>query len=294
MPTYDPTGATAPFEWVLLEYGPLDLEGVLAQQMQGAIPTWHWTVDPAQLQEKARRVAIGHAARHLQARPDLFEAWYDAAENNIASSEATQTLIQGFGVLVDVGTPTQPAPDNALFGFVAESMTHELLRASDRGLGPPVHVEPHDWSTGDHGGDQLAIYEADGVLHFRLWESKSRRSDARTTKTVVKKAGEQLEERAMDYLARYSVTLSKSLRQPALANFVAHLPDLWIDGDPRGGAGVAVTTHTASDRATCFESLVDALSIADANKAGQLSLVTEYRVFVHAVRAHLWKGVGLG
>jgi hypothetical protein len=294
VPAYDPSQRLTG-EWVEALFPRLDELCVVTHEDHDGIEAWRCLV-PADVRDQvAWRVAVGLAARRLALVPDLFFDWFGAATGCVETPVPADRLqmMQVRGLLVDVGTPQAPAGDIQFFGLLAESVLHEILWGVDRGLGRPVVVEGHDWSTLDHGGDKLAIYLIGGERAFRLWESKALSSMSRTATEVVSDAVEQLEVRAAGYLARFAVTASRAMDDQELADFAAQLPELWANKDPRGGFGVSVTTHDVPVAQACFAQLVAHFDIPNGNKSGQLALLGPLEPFRDRVREVLWKGVGL-
>jgi hypothetical protein len=282
-------------DWVQQAFPSLGDFCIIGHETQGEIVAWRCQVPETARDEVAWRIAVGHAARTLSVRPDLFAAWFGSANGcfwNSLGSDRYASILR-YGLLVDVGTPDKPTEVDQFYGFLGESVLHELLAESDRGLGKPLLVEGHDWSVNDHGGDKLAIYQPDGDHAFRLWESKARRSEVKKISTVVADAADQLEVRALSYLGRFAVTAGRAVDDEDLAHFLAVLPDLWADNDPRAGLGVAVTTHAVSGQDSAFAQLEARFEFPAANKAGQLTLLGDLEAFGQAVRVVLWRGAGL-
>jgi hypothetical protein len=294
VPTLDPT-QTFTTEWVQACVPSLDQLCLVTHVDENGIAAWRCVVPQASQDQVARRVAIGIAARRLALVPDLFFDWFGKATGCIDSEVSADrlSLMQKYGLLVDVGTDTAPANDVRLWALIAESVLHELLWSVDHGLGRPILVEGHDWSALDHGGDKLALYLGDTGPAFRLWESKALTSTVRTATTVVADAADQLEVNAAAYLGRFAVTASRSIRDEALATFVAQLPRLWADNDQCAGIGVAVTTHDVPPTQACFAQLDAHFTLPNSNKAGQLALLGPLDAFKTSLRSILWKGAGL-
>ncbi len=294
MPWIDPEQRITT-DWVRAWFPGLDALCEVTLTDEDGISAWRCRVLPAERDGVAWRLAVGIAARKLATRPDLFADWFGAATGTVdlPVSAAHLDLMQVHGLLVDVGTPTEPANEFHFFGLLAESVLHELLWDVDHGLGTPAIIEGHDWSATDKGGDKLAIYVPDTGPAFRLWESKGLSSLTKTTTAVVAEAADQLEVRAASYLARYTNTVSRSVDDEDLATFVASMPELWVNNNPRAGVGVAVTTHDAPAAQTCFAQLAARFDLPNANKAGHLTLLGPLVDFRQIVCRLLWKGAGL-
>jgi hypothetical protein len=284
-----------PVDWVQCAFPAVDALCTVTMAMQGDIVAWRCEVPEAARAAVAWRVAVGHAARVLSVRPDLFIDWFGSANSCFEQMLPTYRYesIYRHGLLVDVGTLEQPAPIDRFYGFLGETLLHELLWNSDRGLGLPVLLEGHDWSVIDHGGDKLAIYRPATGLAFRLWESKALRSASKTVGKVVADAADQLEVHAASYLGRFAVTLARAAVDDDLASFAGMLPDLWADNDPRAGFGIAVVTHQANGAHQGFAQLETRFELPATNKSGQLTLLGDLEAFGESVRMVLWKGMGL-
>lgn len=292
MPTIDPELVIAP-GWVRSWFGPLSDLCTTTLADEDGVPTVRCVVDPSHSERFAWRLAAGLAARKLAPRPGLFADWMGAAAGCTGPlpQDRVDRMIDR-GLLVNLGTPAEPASDNHFFGLVGESTLYELLVAGCQGLGNPVLVEGHDWSVTDTGGDQLSVYDGQNGFFFRLWESKARHGATNLT-TVVKGAAEQIDEKAASYLARFSIATSRSVADPALADFVALMPDLWADNDPRGGAGVGVTTHAAGAAETPFAQLAGHFNVPNASKTGHLTLLGLFPTYRATVSQTIWRGLGL-
>lgn len=288
----DPT-QTRTIEWVDAHLPSLNALCNVTHSVHGAIEAWRCEVPQDKRDEVAARLAIGIAARRLAVKPNLFSAWFDLAANEPVQVENEQLeRIRRYGLLVDVGTPEDPATDIRFYGLLAESVLHELLDTVDHGLGHPILIEGHDWSVLDPGGDKLVVYETESGLVFRLWESKALSSMERTATTVVGEAAKQLEDRSADYIARFAVTACRSVDDENLAAFIADLPDLWADAHDCAGVGVSVTTHDCGET-TCFSQLGAHFNLPDAHKAGHLTLLGPLNEYRTTVSQLLWKGAGL-
>lgn len=289
----DPSQSVAP-GWVQSWFGPLAGLCTTTTSEEGGVPTVRCVVAPADSEKFAWRLAVGLAARKLALRPDHFADWLAAATgcttNPLPQSTVDQMIHRG--LLVNVGAPTSPASDNHFYGLVGESTLHELVTDGCHGLGDPVLVEGHDWSVTDTGGDQLSVYEAEDGFFFRLWESKARHGTTNLT-TIVKGAAEQVDAKAASYLARFAIATSRSVLNPHLADFVAVMPDLWADGDARGGAGVGVTTHQSGPTETPFAQLSGHFHVPNASKTGHLTLLGELTTYRDTVSQTIWRGLGL-
>lgn len=286
---------TVTVNWVRNWFGPISRLASVSQILEGTVQTVRCTVPPANSESFAWRLAVGIAARKLALRPDLFVTWLGVAagcfDKATVPPDSFSRMVDR-GILVNVGEPGRQAHDSHFYGLIGEAVLHEVLWDGTHGKGAPVIVEGHDWSVTDTGGDQLAIYPNSGDFCFRLWESKGRYG-ATDIGAVVQGAAEQLGSKAAGYLSRFAIATSRTVSDEGLAAFVAHMPDLWVDNDPRAGVGVGVTTHSVPAAATPFAQLTAHFNLPDSNKGGQLTLLGPLAAYRTTVSKTLWKGVGL-
>lgn len=282
----DPTGK-AVLDWLEANLPPLISLLDHTVENQGGIEAHRFSIPPEAEQDVVEIVAVGAMARRLMQRPSAFAAWHSAltTKEPLAASEGVVRRFVGSAL----GDPTNPRSSSHLFGFVAEHTIAELLRAVDHGLGLPIHLEQHDWSVTDPGGDCVAIYRMGEEFHFRLWESKAVTGATVLPATSVGEAIDQLDLRAWEYLARWA-PVAQRLEDDTLADFFVRMPDLWSDGDLSAGAGIAVSTHSSKPIGTCFSGLVGRFNLPDANKQGSLVLATDFAKFAQSVRTSIWKG----
>jgi hypothetical protein len=193
-------------------------------------------------------VAEGAMRERCTGAPANFNLWRAAATGTRVLTPIEQDRVEPF-IRTGFGLPGRELPADHLQGYVAEFVwflvTRERVPAG-RHLrvikGPGFHV------TGP-GGDGLAVYKFAGNHIFRLWEIKKHHSSSHVSRTVAR-AYEQLAANATEYLAQ--MTALAEQHEDEVASLLAQLVDLWIDGDARAGAGVAVSTSSGSHPARCF------------------------------------------
>ena len=163
----------------------------------------------------------------------------------------------------------------------------------DVGLGIPIRVEGHDYSVTDPGGDGLTVYLSNGHYCYRLWESKYHGSD-RELRQTVNNACRQVSNRALQYLARFSV-IEQHLVDDDLAEFYGSLTELWADKDPNAGVGIAIGADSYFGEGSngCFDGMTGYFELTDDQHQGNLNLVEDFQAFSELVRSFLWKGCGL-
>ena len=247
-----------------------------------------------QSQAAAMSLACSIARRRL---PDdrLFELWHGHAtgETEGELSDVDSLVLQA-ALLQNLGSPAEPAIDQHLLGLVAEGMWQGVIEHIDVGLGTPIRVEGHDWSVTDPGGDGLTVYGSGGSYCYRLWESKYHGTDE-VLKTTVNGACRQVGNRALEYLARFSLVAQYLSEDQQLAAFYGRLAELWADKDPAAGVGIVVGTDSdhRKDSEDCFEGMTTHFELTADQHQGHLNLVDGFRIFAESVRRILWKGCGL-
>ena len=188
--------------------------------------------------------------------------------------------------------PGQPEVPDHLQGYVAELLWYVLageLAAAGRQL---VHVEAPSFHVTEPGGDGLVVWElTDGMLVFRLWEIKKHQGASQLSRTV-RRACQQLSDRGAEYLAKYTAVGSHA-HDGALGELYAALPDLWMDADPRAGAGVSLAT--SADRAPkrrCFGTLPTSFpTMANGGRLEGLVLaIGDFPAFATRVQECVWSG----
>jgi hypothetical protein len=201
-----------------------------------AIDQAAWVVAEAAMRERCKGAAAN------------FDLWHDAATGGRTLSPDERSRVEPF-IRTGFGLPGRELPPDHLQGYVAEFVwflvTCERVpqgRTLEMLKGPEFHV------TGP-GGDGLAIYESGGGHIFRLWEIKKHHGTSHVSSTV-SRAYKQLIRNATEYLAQLTALAEHQAED--VAALLSQLVDLWIDGDARAGAGVAVSTSNAKHPTRCF------------------------------------------
>jgi hypothetical protein len=220
-----------------------------------------------------------------------YTVWREAVVSGEVLSQRDQRRVDVFlgGAF---GSPSLPAPADHLEAHVAEVIWFVLTTEEEREHCVLRNSEGPSFSVTETGGDGLAIWECEnGTLVFRLWEIKKHTAAAHISRTVTR-ACRQLSSRAEQYLAKYASVGSKQ-HSGDLGRLYALLPDLWIDGDERGGAGIAIAT--SRERAPvrrCFGTLVSTFPdlAATARLEGCVVAIGDFRGFAELVREYVWTG----
>ena len=225
----------------------------------------------------------------------LFQSWHSRATGEIDEdlSGVDSQVVQA-SLLENVGSPTEPAIDQHLFGLVAEGIWQDVVADTEVGLGTPIRVESHDWSVTDPGGDGLTVYGSNGHFTYRLWESKYHGSEDALRHTV-NSACRQVGTRALSYLTRFSLVAQYLAHDQQLAAFYGRLAELWADKDSAAGVGIVVGTDSSRGEGGdgCFEGITAHFELTAEQHQGHLNIVDDFRTFAESVRHVLWKGCGL-
>ncbi len=251
------------------------------------------TLPPDAFAEGVALTARALVQRRLPSTSSLrtvWEAQHAKPATEVATKKQSELLVNH--VCQNVGTPDELATDEHLGGAVAETLWVEFVTDLDEGLGPPVRVEGHDWSSTDPGGDGLTVHEVGGSFAFRLWESKHHVADA-PVRSTVGRACRQVRDQSLSYLARFSLVAQYMTEDDPLALFYAELTERWVDQDPGAGVGISIGTGATADVAQCFDSLDSYFGLPTDRHHGHLHVVNDFMAFCHAVRDEVWKGCGL-
>lgn len=226
-----------------------------------------------------------------------FHTWLAAAAAGTPLDGADRRLfLAQLGPPLNRGLLTDIHPDH-LQGMVAEYLwllTVEY-RADPRAI---RRIEPPGYAPTDAGGDGLVVYEsAAGVLTFRLWEIKKDLSQAGVP-AKVKEILSQIDERALEYLARYSkVHQDLEAGDPDVASLYASLGELYDTRDDRVGIGASVSTSEAPalSAGDCFAPLVttfpDFATSSDRLEGILCGVGDAYEAFCNNVWRHVWTGL---
>ncbi len=194
------------------------------------------------------------------------------------------------------GVPEDPEriPPDHLEGLVSQYLwyflCHEVSKESI------IKDVPPGFKATDPGGDALMVHRLEnGSLRFRLWEIKKfiRRSadSTATANSTINRAYQQLQENALEYLARY--TLIGQELAPELSDLFGRLVDQWIDAGPEAAAGISLNTSESlipengfRDMGEKFPSFVDPVRLC-----GMIAAVEDFAAFSVMVREFVWKGL---
>lgn len=231
-----------------------------------------------------------------------FACWRAAALSGNAVAEDDRQLVLSFVTSV-FGLPDATEADdpkakqgksNHLEGFVAEWLWHLIMkeqRSSDR---ERKYLSEPSYSVTEQGEDGFAVYATPGVdvsLFFRLWEIKKHNTENSVVTTTVQRASDQLNTRGLQYLAK--LTSAHRQTDDDLGVLFAELGDLWINADPRAGAGVGVATSATTPPATCFSPLETTLGqfANEGQLEGLLCVIENLTDFAREVRRMVWSAL---
>ena len=171
-----------------------------------------------------------------------FDLWLSAALSGTTLAEDDAKRVRPF-IRPVFGLPPKGKDIGHVAGYVAEWLWYLHATELADAARAPLYLEPPSGQVTAPGHDGFVIYEqtADQQTIFRLWEVKKHDSSASAT-SVVKRATTQLNKFGDDYLAQLTAPLSE--RTDAVGDMAREMVDLWVDADPRAGAGVSITSTT--------------------------------------------------
>ena len=273
-----------PSQWPRLSHL---LEGTLHRD-----PTHHWVEArlPAANRASAALLVAAHIARvRCGGAPQYFDAWLVRRAGGPPHPADLLECLVALVASESIGTPPDGASDEHIEGFVAEHIWHLLTLEDALSLGVPVRVDEPDWSVTDSGGDGLAIYRWNGILGFRLWESKAHTGEG-PVRDVVNGACRQVNSNALRYLARFS-KVGQGLGDPELQQFYGRLLELWRAAAREAGGGISVATKSDAI-ADCFGNFPSYWDFRhDDQRQGLVVTIEDYAAFAKQVRQELWNGL---
>ncbi|WP_163508961.1 hypothetical protein [Fodinicola acaciae] len=156
------------------------------------------------------------------------------------------------------------------------------------------YLSEPSYSVTEQGEDGFVVYAPPGAnvsLFFRLWEIKKHNTENTAVTATVRRASDQLNIRGLQYLAK--LTSAHRQTDGDLGRLFAELGDLWINADPRAGAGVGVATNTLTPPATCFSPLETTLDrfVNAGQLEGLLCVIEDFTEFADEVRRMVWSAL---
>lgn len=216
----------------------------------------------------------------------LHDAWRRHTLAGTKIPAPTDLIVASFVEPV-FGLPGAGKSLDHLHGHVGEWLWHLLTVGN-----PAVRVQPDPkGDVTDSGGDGFSIYESgNGVLRFRLWESK-KNTGSGSLSASLNGAYKQLAVSGQRYVAKIVGTFAQVSNDTSaeLMSLITQVPAAWVQGDELVGAGVTLATHQSLPGAP-FANMAATLPLLD--KPGQLrGLVTSISCFdelATLVRTYAW------
>ncbi|AEA23504.1 MULTISPECIES: hypothetical protein [Pseudonocardiaceae] len=231
-----------------------------------------------------------------------FPCWQAAALSGNAVADDDLELVSSFIISVfgrpnavqSGDTKEKKGKSNHLEGFVAEWLWHLIMKEQQASHRVRQYLSEPSYSVTEQGEDGFVVYAPPGAntsLFFRLWEIKKHNTENSVVTATVQRASDQLNIRGLQYLAK--LTSAHRQTDGDLGSLFAELGDLWINADPRAGAGVGVATNTVTPPATCFSPLESTLDqFADAGQLeGLLCVIENFTEFANEVRRMVWSAL---
>jgi hypothetical protein len=222
-------------------------------------------------------------------------AWRNAALGRSTLTESDKRWLRAFTSTV-FGLPDAPKDSGHIQGHVSEWLWYLLTLERVEATRTRVHLEPPKFQVTDGGGDGFIAYSSSGTpeLCFRLWEIKKHDLVKSTAKDIIRGAADQLSLEGTRYLAQLTKPLGEAAAiapgEPRLLELAAELVDLWIEANPRAGAGVSVASSNTSIPSSPFDPMAAKLTdlVHPRQLEGLLSVVTEYARLAGLVRGFVW------
>jgi hypothetical protein len=231
---------------------------------------------------------------YRRAKVREFTARFFRWLRNAASADPSQiddTVLLN-DLLVNFGVPEKPAGREHVLGLIAEALWYEITAELGDGRCLPVHLEGHDWSVTDPGGDGLAIFKRSNGFYFVLWESKGHGSAKSAVRETVNRASSQVNVNALDYLGRFK-SVWQYIDDEDLARFIAGISDEWVNATDSAYVGVSVSASGKADSNACFAGMVGYFQLQSGHHRGRLHLMVDVKVLSRRTRKFIWRGCGL-
>ncbi|MFE5109435.1 hypothetical protein [Streptomyces sp. NPDC056663] len=224
-----------------------------------------------------------------------YQWWRDAALDARPLSGDQARLVESFMQSVFGLPPKGTDADDHVPGYVGEWLWY-LLTREERVAGHEVALlDPPSWSVTEGGADGFVVHRiaaaTDTSLIFKLWEIKKFTGGGSVSATITS-AATQLARRGGEYIAKLSWV---NAAQPGdLGQLMSELTELWMRADPRGGAGVSVSTNTASaPKRSAFTQVPTYLPdlVHEGQLRGLIVAVEDFSAFAASVRGYVWSAL---
>ncbi|MFJ1871092.1 hypothetical protein [Streptomyces chartreusis] len=228
-------------------------------------------------------------------RSPAYGRWRSAALTGVRLS-GNEALGVAAPMQAVFGVPMRPkSAEDHVPGYVGEWLWYLFMREEDAQDREVAYLEPPSWSVTEGGADGFIVHQlaggAETSLLFRLWEIKKFTGSGSINATITK-ASAQLNDRGLEYLAK--ICSANADKPGDLGDFMAQLTELWVQGDPRGSAGVSVSTNRHSvPRKEAFAQVSGHLP--QLKHPGQLQgiivAVDDFAAFANLVKEYLWSAL---
>lgn len=260
---------------------------------QETLETTHFWVLSSPLPDVVLEQLVKHLAHSIveyrcRSAIHFYEAWKDHVEHGVVPTDSTQRALEAFLKPVFGDTVQR----DHLEGYVGEMLWYFLYQELPC-EGDIVRIEPPGFKSTDPGGDSLVIYRLSvGYLRFRLWEMKKSSGDTGGVSNAISNAYDQLNTKAMEYLARYTA-IAQETDDPEVTELCGQLLDLWDQASHQASVGVAVSTsvsHLPSQVFTTFGQRFPQFT-SPIRLKGMLTAVDDFTAFAERVRSYVWTGL---
>ena len=225
----------------------------------------------------------------------VYGMWRDAAIGGIKllgdDAELAKPCIRPvFGL-----PPAGSAAQDHVPGYVGEWLWYLLTREETIPGRQLELLDPPSWGVTEGGGDGFVVHRvpsgADTTLIFRLWEIKKFTGTGPVSATITT-AATQLASRSEEYLAKISWANRKLPGD--LGRLMSELTELWMRADQRAGAGVSVSTNTATAPVrAAFTQVPTYLPrlVHPGQLRGLIIAVNDFTAFAEQVRGYVWSAL---
>ncbi|WP_169811602.1 hypothetical protein [Nocardia shimofusensis] len=191
--------------------------------------------------------------------------------------------------------PKGSAATDHVPGHVGEWLWYLLAREEEIVDHDLALLESPSWNVTESGGDGFAVYRIPAgsgtALIFRLWEIKKFTGGGSISPTI-STAASQLAKRGGEYVSK--ISWANATKSGDIGRLMSELTELWMNADPRGGAGVSVSTNpAAAPKRKAFTQLPTHLSrmVHPGQLRGIVIAVQDFEDFASEVREYLWSAL---
>lgn len=228
------------------------------------------------------------AKLRLSGNSSHYQSWQNHRAGIIKNSSNLSTVISA--LLSDcVGTPTVNVPKNQLEGAISHYLWYGI--SIDYFKAHLISLEPPSFSPLDGGGDGIEFSQIGTTYFTRLWEIKKESSGKKISATT-QKACNQINSRAISYLARYVASAELEPDQ-ILKQLKQCCADDWMKKSPNIGVGISIASCNTNNDFKKMSFADSAFpSLPNSNQITTIfSGVHDFGNFCIDVRKELWKGI---